>query len=126
MHASAKLLSDDIRQPFTLAGPISYWNLSTRADHSRRRPSGPRRSPRAASLDGGAGNGPPSGGGGLPRCDHGPHGRDAAAPRVTTESWVREPPRQLSLAPAVARSSWLGSESQHPTTATPPARPVNS
>jgi hypothetical protein len=30
MHASTKSLSDDIRQPFTLAGPISYWNVTTR------------------------------------------------------------------------------------------------
>jgi hypothetical protein len=30
LDTSTKSLSDDIRQPFTLAGPISYWNGTTR------------------------------------------------------------------------------------------------
>jgi hypothetical protein len=30
MDASAKSPSDHIRQPFTLAGSISFWNLTTR------------------------------------------------------------------------------------------------
>jgi hypothetical protein len=30
MDASAQSLSDHIRQPFTLAGLISYWNPTTR------------------------------------------------------------------------------------------------
>ena len=30
MTASANSVPDDLRQPFTLAGPISHWNLTTR------------------------------------------------------------------------------------------------
>jgi hypothetical protein len=30
MAASGNSVSDDIRQPFSLAGPIAYWNLTTR------------------------------------------------------------------------------------------------
>ena len=30
MAASGTSASDDIRQPFTLAGPITYWNPTTR------------------------------------------------------------------------------------------------